>query len=728
MKNNFSIFQRLLWVLMIVLIVGVITTVTLTNITLRSVEKQLPGMLLTELNDLSLVLESLSDVVSAARISKDKPNSNNLNLLRKKIEPVYNDIIKLRESYVLDNMVQASAFHAIVAPAIADLQIWLSDGVSGLEPEDKTTAIIIFLRIDEAYQKARLLNRDSRIRAQTILEEQQKRLGHFLFNANLLFILAILITFGMVYLLIRQYVLQLRESEAQSELRGQRDLLNSLFENVSLGITVWDQKERLLFSNRSFTEITGYSKQDINTSEDWFLKAYPDQKYRNQTLADRKKLFSEKETIRQFKVTCKTNEVKDIEFRGAFLNDGRALVTMSDITWRILAEEEKIKAQKIAGEQKKLALVGQIAGKMAHDFNNILGIIMGNTELTLLDCQEPEIRKILELIFEQTIRGKNLTKNLVAFAKDQEPRQKFFRISEKIDLVLNLMRKDLEGIELQKEERPGVPELLADPGMIEHALVNLLQNSIHALSMVEHPRIIVRTYNLDNKICFEIEDNGCGISKENLKNIYEPSFTLKGSKDVTGSYKSSIKGTGYGMANVKKYVEQHKGSIANESEVGVGATFTICLPIIKKELTTKEKAELKKEITQFEKYILLVEDETAISDVQYRILTSEPCNHKVDVAQNGQMAKDLFEKNIYDFVSLDYVLPGGINGMDVYHHIRETNKTIPILFISGNIEFLESIRELKQKDTNVDHLSKPCQNKDYVNGINELLENTLAKQ
>ncbi|MBM9518456.1 PAS domain S-box protein [Desulforhopalus vacuolatus] len=399
-----------------------------------------------------------------------------------------------------------------------------------------------------------------------------------------------------------------------------------------------------------------------------------------------------------------------------------------DISDHKKAEDEKIKMQILAEKHKKLVLVGQVAGKMAHDFNNILGIIMGNTELTLLDCQKPETRETLELIVEQTIRGKNLTKNLVAFAKDQEPKQEFFRISEKIDLVLRLLRKDLEGIELIKEDKTGVPELFADSGMIEHALVNLIQNSIHALSLVKFPRIIVRTYSLDNKICFEIEDNGCGISKENLENIYEPSFTLKGSRDVTGSYKAGIKGTGYGMSNVKKYVEQHKGSISIESEAGAGTTFTICLPVIKKELTTQEKEELKKEIIQFEKHILLVEDEAAISGVQYRILTSEPCHHKVDIAHNGQMAKELFGRNIYDFVSLDYVLPGGINGMDVYHHIRKTNQTVPVMFISGNIEFLESIKELKQKDAYIYHLSKPCQNKDYVNRINELLEKTLSEQ
>ena len=87
---------------------------------------------------------------------------------------------------------------------------------------------------------------------------------------------------------------------------------------------------------------------------------------------------------------------------------------------------------------------------------------------------------------------------------------------------------------------------------------------------------------------------------------------------------------------------------------------------------------------------------------------------------------DLFEKNAYDLISLDYVLPGNKNGMDVYNHIRATNKEIPILFISGNIEFIESIKELKQKDVRIDHLSKPCQNKEYVTNINRLFERILV--
>jgi len=89
---------------------------------------------------------------------------------------------------------------------------------------------------------------------------------------------------------------------------------------------------------------------------------------------------------------------------------------------------------------------------------------------------------------------------------------------------------------------------------------------------------------------------------------------------------------------------------------------------------------------------------------------------------------DLFDRNEYDFMSLDYVLPGKISGMDVYTYIRKSNQTLPILFISGNIEFLESIKDLKQKDVNIDHQSKPCPNKEYIKSINELLEKSVAAQ
>lgn len=431
---------------------------------------------------------------------------------------------------------------------------------------------------------------------------------------------------------------------------------------------------------------------------------------------DFKLLFKKKNNeAYHISVNAKLNYSKHGELLGLTGN-------IRDITQNRQAQKEKIRAQKIASEHEKLALVGQIAGKMAHDFNNVLGIIMGNSELALLDCKDDQITKTLELIYQQTIRGKNLTKNLIAFAKDQEPKQEFLKVNEKIDLVINLLKKDLEGIELIREYKSGVPDLLADPGMIEHAIVNLIQNAIHAVSLSQYPKIVMRTSFLEDTICFEIEDNGCGIPEEYLGEIYEPSFTLKGGKDIKGLYKTDIKGTGYGLSNVKKYIEQHKGKISIDSQLQKGTRITIHLPVTKKELTQNEIIAAKKAKINFEKYILIVEDEQAISDIQYRILTQEPFKHKVDVAGNAQIAIDLLNRNEYDLVSLDYILPGSINGMDIYNHIRETNKTVLVLFISGNIEFLESTKDLKQKDPYIDHLSKPCKNINYVNTINKLFE------
>lgn len=409
----------------------------------------------------------------------------------------------------------------------------------------------------------------------------------------------------------------------------------------------------------------------------------------------------------------------DYQLEDKILKSARVIV--HDITELKRVEAEKIRAEKLAGEQKKLAMVGQIAGKMAHDFNNILGIIMGNSELLLTEKHDLPTTERLKLILNQTLRGKNLTRNLVAFAKDQEPKQEFFKLADKIDLVINLMKKDLEGIKLIRNDDFDIPDLLADPGMIEHTIVNLLQNSIHALSLTPMPEIEIKTFCLNDFIILQVRDNGCGIPEEHHKSIYSPAFTLKGSKDITRSYGNGIKGTGYGMANVKKYIEQHKGSILLESKPGKGTRFTIHLPVIKKELTENEKEIIEKKNIKSGKRILLVEDETDISNVQYTILSNPPCSHTVDIAHNGQMAIDLLKRNTYDTISLDYLLPGEINGMDVYEFIRETSPGIPILFISGNIEFLESIRELKARDPMIDHISKPCLNRNYIEQINALL-------
>jgi PAS domain S-box-containing protein len=524
-----------------------------------------------------------------------------------------------------------------------------------------------------------------------------------------------------------------KRKQAEKEIQTSKERLSIALRGVNSGIWDWNIQTGKIFFDANYFRLAGYEPNEFDHNyEEWKKRIHPDD------LGEAEKRITsyisgkEKRYVAEFRFKTKNNDWMWILDQGKiseYDDDGNPVRFTGihlDINRRKKAETEKIKAQQIAGEQEKYALVGQIAGKMAHDFNNILGIIMCTTELSLMNCKDKKTRNTLALIHEETLRGKNLTKNLVAFAKNQDPKLECFKISDKIDLVLDLMKKDLEGVTLIKDIEPDVPELLGDPGMIEGSLVNLIQNSIHALGMVEHPIILIRTYSFDNKIYFEIEDNGCGILKEHLERIYDPSFTQKGSRDVTGLYKTDIKGTGYGLANVKKFIEQHKGNILVKSEPGSGTKFTITLPVPENELTDGKKTEIIESKLQIKKKILLVEDEIVLANLQRKFLTQEPYNHRVDIANTGQIAVDLFNKNEYDLISLDYILMGNMNGMEVYNIIREKDKTIPILFTSGNMEFLESIKELKEKDTHVDYLSKPCQNKRYINTINQLLERTSA--
>ncbi len=247
------------------------------------------------------------------------------------------------------------------------------------------------------------------------------------------------------------------------------------------------------------------------------------------------------------------------------------------------------KALHAAVKQEKYALVGQVAGKIAHDFNNVLGVIMGNSELAMINCKEEKTRHTLKLIYDQTLRGRNLTRNLIVFAKNQEPKQDYFNMNDKITLVRDLLKKDLENITFIMEKAENLPDILADSDMTEHALINLIQNSIHATSLLSSRTISVKTYSNSDSVFVEIEDNGCGIPEKFISRIYEPSFTLKGSKDGYGSYQPGIKGTGYGMSNVKKYVEQHNGTINVSSTTGTGTKFIIALPAVTNKMVDDDK-------------------------------------------------------------------------------------------------------------------------------------------
>lgn len=270
MKGSRPILKILLWSASVSMLLALIAAGIFTNATLRSIEQDLPNRLLEQLQDLSLIVEELAEVVTAAELTRAAPTFENYSRLRKQVEKVRNAVVRLRQSYVFDNLIHASSFHSVVAPAIVDVGLWLSDGVSGYEPETDMTIEIVQHRISGVFQKARDLNRAAEGNAQQILAEQRHRLERFLFSVNLLFTSALVVSVLMVFLLIRQHVLQRRELEAQAERkRAERFLKDSehkfrtLFNSAGDGIAIHDVAGRFLEVNDVLCNRLGYSREEL---------------------------------------------------------------------------------------------------------------------------------------------------------------------------------------------------------------------------------------------------------------------------------------------------------------------------------------------------------------------------------------------------------------------------------------------------------------------------------
>lgn len=494
------------------------------------------------------------------------------------------------------------------------------------------------------------------------------------------------------------------------------DRYKILFSQAMDGIFIVDTEGQILVMNDSFAKMHGYgssqemahvSLSDLDTPETARMLPIRMQRILNgEDIRFEVEHYHRDGHIFPLLVSCNKIMIDKKPYVMAF---------HQDITERKQAEE----AQQRLREQEKHVVVGRLAANIAHDFNNIVGIIMGYSHLLLNENLTDAGRVKVNAILESSMRGRDLTKNLTLFARDTEPNLSVFNLNEKINLVLGWLQHEPGDVNVSLNYGSGLENILADEGMFENAMINLIQNSLHAMSKTKKPEMIIRTYAQKHFFYIEIEDNGCGVPDEWKDKIFDPMVSLKGSGDVTNSYRQDIKGNGYGLANVRKWVDKFEGDIKLESAVGKGTRFKIKFPLLKGDLVKDEVEKIKQHKKIENKKILVVEDEPLLADILIEVL--EAFNHKIDMAADSEIALGYFEKNVYDAISLDYMLPGGINGLDVYRKIRETNKDIPIIFVSGNFEFMQSVVALKQNDPNMDYLAKPFDNMDYVNKIHEWL-------
>ncbi|MCA1793556.1 MAG: PAS domain S-box protein, partial [Desulfobacteraceae bacterium] len=403
---------------------------------------------------------------------------------------------------------------------------------------------------------------------------------------------------------------------------------------------------------------------------------------------------------------------------------GQFACIFSDITMRKQAEAEREKIQAQLTQAQKMESVGRLAGGVAHDFNNMLGVILGHTELALLRTDDKQkLCSDLKEIQNAAKRSADITKQLLAFARKEIISPKKIDLNDTVESMMNMLRR-LIGEDLDLVWKPGAHlwPVKMDPTQIDQILANLCVNARDAISGVGKLTIETGKKTFDQEYCNDhpgfipgdfvllaVSDDGSGMDKETLDNLFEPFFTTK----------EVGKGTGLGLATVYGIVKQNNGFINVYSEPGQGSTFRIYLPRVVADEDTAKAVPEKKAAVGGTETILLVEDEPTILRMTRMML--ERKGYSVLPAATPAEAIDLAKAHA-DKIHLlmsDVVMPE-MNGRDLAGQISALYPDIGLLFMSGYTA--EVIAHQGVLDDGVAFIQKPFSMADMTAKVRNILD------
>jgi CheY-like chemotaxis protein len=368
--------------------------------------------------------------------------------------------------------------------------------------------------------------------------------------------------------------------------------------------------------------------------------------------------------------------------------------------------------------------VGRLAGGVAHDFNNMLGVILGHAELALLKMdRSSRCHDDLVAIRSAAERSASLTRQLLTYARKQTITPRVMNLNETISGMLTMLLR-LIGEHIDLFWRPGADlwQVKADPSQIDQILANLCVNSRDAMGKTG--RIIIETQNctLDAHDCdhypealpgqyvrLRVSDDGHGMDQETLANIFEPFYTTK----------EVGKGTGLGLSTVFGIVKQNNGHINVDSEPGQGATFSIYLPRLEETTSPPPPEEAAVPLTGGRETILLVEDEPAILDLTAMILEEQGYSVlKANTPRDALQLANACNGEIH-LLMTDVIMPE-MNGWDLAKKLLCTYPHMKHLFMSGYTA--DVIAHYGVLDADVHFIQKPFSLTDMVAMVREVLD------
>jgi two-component system, cell cycle sensor histidine kinase and response regulator CckA len=525
--------------------------------------------------------------------------------------------------------------------------------------------------------------------------------------------------------LIRGSILNITERKrAEEALRESEARYRSLVNNATYGIYWVTLEGDLLDANPALVQMLGYESIKALLDIDNTLRLYCDpaareavaNRYRNHDRGDA--------TVEWKRKNGKTISVRLIGRRSRDVrrNTDCVEVIVEDVTERIALEKQLRQGQKFEA-------IGQLAGGIAHDFNNMIGAILGWAEIGLEETGvEMRLHRHFEKIRHQAVRAAALTRQLLAFARRQilEPRN--IDLNHSVRETLSLLEKVIgSNIEIKTNLAANLTLVRADPTQVDQVIMNLCINARDA--MPEGGRLIIETgeaafaeaqcavQNMappGRYTMLAVSDTGMGMDAATLDRIFEPFFTTK----ETG------KGTGLGLATVYGIVSQHGGFLQVYSEVKVGTTFRIYLPVtpITEETPVNEEDSLP--VRGGKETILIVEDHEGLRELARETLAN--MGYSILLACDGEEAVRVFKANRdrIDLLLLDVVLPK-MNGPEAYARICAEKQEVPVIFATGYSPEMELLRSAQELGLTV--LQKPYVPRDLARRVRETLDRQPAK-
>lgn len=484
-------------------------------------------------------------------------------------------------------------------------------------------------------------------------------------------------------------LLQVRDiserKQTEFALRSSEMLFHSVWENSVDGMRLTDEHGLIVAVNEAFCKLVGMSRVELEGNP--FTVIYANLEQPERILKKYQQRFHERVIVRKIErrftlsngnVVCLEDTNSFVELRG---QPPLLLGLFRDVTAQKQLEDQLRQSQ-------KMDAIGQLAGGVAHDFNNILTVIHGHASLLLTGIDASSLAgRSAHQIVQAADRAAGLTRQLLTFSRRQVMQPRQLDLNEVVANMTKMLGRILgEDIALQMTYWPELAQVHADAGMMEQILLNLVVNARDAMprggqlniriSLEEVAAAQVRQQaqtRPGRHVCLTTSDTGCGIPPEILRRIFEPFFTTK----------EVGKGTGLGLATVYGIVQQHQGWIEVASQLGRGTTFRVFLPQC---TGTAERSEERK--TEFlvrggKETLLVVEDESPVRELVCRLLQEH--GYKVLAAESGVRALEVWQQHKHEIALLltDVVMPDQVSGRELAEKLWAERPGLKVVFTSG---------------------------------------------